>query len=183
MKGVVFVLFEEFIIDGWGEETFEDLLDLCPHVASTPIVGPKTYPDEWLIDMLTAACGRLGVSAPDALRAFGRFALPGLIGRFPNFLEGAGHPRALLLQLHDIIHVEVRKLLEGASPPDFRYEDPGDGGLIMHYHSRRRLCHFMEGLLDGLGDHFNVPTRHRQLACTHDGAEHCTFSISFGDAR
>ena len=34
MKGVIFVIFEDFVTETWGAETFEDLLDACPAAAS-----------------------------------------------------------------------------------------------------------------------------------------------------
>ena len=83
MKGVIFVMFEEFITANWGADTYEDILDQCPHVAEVAFIGPKTYPDQWVLDLLTTACARLGVEAPDALRAFGRFAFGGLTARYP----------------------------------------------------------------------------------------------------
>ena len=181
MKGVVFVIFEEFVIDGWGEEVFESLLDVCPHVAAEPIVSPSTYPDAWIVDMLNAACKRLGVDAPTALRAFGRFAFPELHRRFPVFADGCSHPKEFLLSVHDLIHVEVRKLMEEARPPAFTYEDTGLDTLLMRYDSPRNLCFLMEGLLDGVGEHFGVAIEHSQPSCTHRGDAGCMFSLRFAE--
>ncbi|MFN3243797.1 MAG: heme NO-binding domain-containing protein [Planctomycetota bacterium] len=181
MKGVIFVIFEEFITENWGAETFEDLLDDCPHAANEPFIGPKSYPDAWIVDLLTAACTRLNLAAPDALRAFGRFAFGGLISRYPNFVDGVEHPRQLLLAVHDIIHVEVKKLMEGATPPNLYYDDvDGDPDtLTVHYESARGLCALMEGLLEGAAEHFGIGIEHEQTACTHQGAARCTFALKF----
>jgi len=184
MKGVIFVIFEDFITSNFGQETFEELLEACPHMAKEPIVSPKTYPDEWMVGMLTAACKRLGLTPPDALRAFGKFAFGSLIKRYPAFIDGVEHPRELLLAVHDIIHVEVKKLMEGATPPNLYYEDV-DGEpdqLIIHYESKRGLCMLMEGLLDGVAEHFGVGIDYEQTACTHRGDPRCTFQLQFQHA-
>jgi len=181
MKGVIFVMFEEFITANWGADTYEDILEECPHVADVGFIGPKTYPDQWIVDLLTTACARLDVEAPDGLRAFGRFAFSGLTSRYPMFLEGVEHPRQLLLAVHDIIHVEVKKLMEGATPPDLFYEniDGPKDRLTIHYESARGLCPLMEGLLEGAAEHFGVPIEQQQSACTHRGDKRCTFEIRF----
>jgi hypothetical protein len=181
MKGVIFVMFEEFITENWGADTYEDILDECPHVAEVAFIGPKTYPDQWVIDLLQTACARLEVEAPAALRAFGKFAFHGLTTRYPIFLKGVDHPRQLLLAVHDIIHVEVKKLMEGATPPDLFYEgiDGPKDRLTVHYESTRGLCPLMEGLLDGAADYFGVPVEYQQSACTHKGDKRCTFQIRF----
>ena len=90
----------------------------------------------------------------------------------------------LLLAVHDIIHVEVKKLMEGATPPNLYYEgvDGDPDKLVIHYESERGLCALMEGLLDGVSEHFGVEVGYEQTACTHQGAERCTFALEFQQA-
>jgi hypothetical protein len=184
MKGVIFVIFEDFVTSTWGAETFDGLLEACPEAAAEPFVGPKTYPDELMVRLLTVACEQLGVTPDEALRAFGKYAFGGLTKRYPAFLEGVEHPRELLLAVHGIIHVEVKKLMEGATPPNLYYEDVDDDPdrLVIHYESSRGLCALMEGLLDGVAEHFGVEIRYEQRACAHRGASRCTFELAFQPA-
>jgi hypothetical protein len=181
VKGVVFVLFEEFVVQNWGEATFERLLDDCPHTAAEPFVSPKTYPDQWIVDLLTAACTRLAVAPADALRAFGKFCFPGLAQRFPSFVQGMTNPRQLIESVNGIIHVEVRKLMDGAEPPSLLCESvAGDGHSIdVVYDSRRGLCALVSGLLDGCAEHFGVPFQHAHTCCKQRGEARCTFRVTF----
>jgi len=182
MKGVIFTIFEDFIVENWDMETLEAIFDDCPHATGEPFVAPKSYPDQWVVDLVMATCARLSIEVPDALRAFGQFAFKGLVARYPVFLEGVEHPRDLLLSVHDIIHVEVKKLMEGATPPNLYYEgvDGDPDRLTIHYESERGLCVLMEGLLAGASEHFNQPIECKQSSCTHEGAERCTFELFFG---
>ena len=182
MKGVVFVIFEDFVVENWGEETFEDLMDLCPHIASEPFVSPKTYPDNWMVDMLLAACGKLNVTPDVALRMFGKFAFSRLNQRVPVPAQDISHPLPFLISVHDVIHIEVRKMMDEASPPNFTYERPAPDQLIMHYHSKLQLCHLMEGLLEGVAEHFQVPIEYKQTSCTHRGDQNCVFWLQFATA-
>jgi hypothetical protein len=181
MKGVIFAIFEDFVVETFGADTFEDLLDDCPHTAKEPFIGPNSYPDQWLVDLVTAACKRLSIEPGDALHAFGKFAFGGLTSRYPNFLEGVTHPRQLLLLVHGIIHVEVKKLMVGATPPNLFYDnvdgDPSE--LTLHYESSRGLCQLLEGLLLGAGEHFGVTIEYEQPACTHKGDARCTYLLKF----
>ncbi len=181
MKGVIFVLFEEFVVQNWGEATFESLLADCPHTAREPFVSPKTYPDQWIVDLLTAACTRLHVAAPDALRAFGKFCFAGLANRFPGFVHGLTDPRKLIESVNGIIHVEVRKLMDGAEPPSVRCESvAGEPNSIdVHYDSKRGICALMSGLLDGCAEYFASQYEHTHTTCKHRGDASCTFRINF----
>lgn len=179
MKGVVFNLLEAFVVENWGEEAYEEILDLCPLQTKEPFVGPGTYPDVDLFTIATTAADRVGVSLPVALRAFGRFAFPHLAGKFPAYTEEAKDAKAFLLGVDSVIHVEVRKLMPEAVTPKFGYSGDVEDGLNIRYESTRKLCYFMEGLLDGLGDHYGSQVTHEQATCMHEGADHCDFVIHF----
>ena len=73
-------------------------------------------------------------------------------------------------------------MMDEASPPNFTYERPAPDQLIMHYHSKRQLCHLMEGLLEGVAEHFQVPIEYKQTSCTHRGDQNCVFWLQFAKA-
>ncbi len=179
MKGIVFNLLEDFIIEGWGDEAFEDILSLCPLETKEPFVGPGTYPDTDLFTIATQAAAKLGIPLSDALRAFGKYCFPKLAEKFPVFLEGQTSSKEFLTSVHDVIHVEVRKLFPKAITPQFSYVDTGPDELIIHYASSRKLCHLMEGMLESVGAHFNETVHHEQNKCLHNGDEHCEFALRF----
>jgi hypothetical protein len=180
MKGVVFNLLEAFIAEGWGQETFEEIFSSCPLHDPGPHIGPGTYADADFMSIVGATVKRLGVPMPDAVRAFGKFCFPKLAAKATLFTEGHTHPKTFLLTVQNVIHVEVRKLMKGTVLPDFQYEDTGPDRLRMIYTSKRQLCWFAEGLIDGAGDYFGVQAHQHQSECTHEGGERCVFELRFG---
>ncbi len=183
MKGIIFNLLEDFIVEGWGDEALDEILALCPLKTKEPFVGPGTYPDADLFTIATQASSKLGVPLPDALRAFGKYALPKLLARYPSFREGHTDAKSFLTSVHGVIHVEVHKLMPKAVTPNFTYEDAGPGGLIIHYESSRKLCHLMEGMLEAVGEEFGQDLQYVQTRCLHDGDSHCEFALHFGAAQ
>lgn len=182
MKGVVFNLLEEFVTAQWGEDAYEKVLDQCPMKNGGVFVGPETYPDADLAAIVTVACRQLGVAPDDALRAFGRFMFPRLAEKFPVFVKDHTHPRAFLKTVHDVIHVEVRKLMPDATPPVIRWSEPNDRDLILTYDSHRGLCVLMEGLLDGTADYFKTPFGVTHARCSKHGSPTCEFALTFPTA-
>jgi hypothetical protein len=178
VKGVVFNLLEEFVVTRFGHETWLKVLALCPAQAKEVFVGPGTYPDGDLFALAHRTADVLGLPLPDALRAFGRFAFPHLAERLPGLLETHRDPQSLLLALDGVIHVEVRKFMKGAATPRF-FLTPGRGKLHMRYESRRGLCSFLEGLLDGLGDAYDTDIHFEHVRCTHRGDLACELDLSF----
>lgn len=179
MKGVIFNVLEDFVVDGWGEDAYEKILGQCPLKTKEPFVGPGTYPDADLFAIATKAAEAVGVPLPDALRAFGKYMFPKLVEKYPGFVADHTSAKSFLQSVHDVIHVEVRKLFPKAVTPSFTYEDTGEDTLVIHYKSGRKLCHLMEGMLESAGAQFNEKILHEQTACMHDGAAECRFALRF----
>ena len=114
MKGIVFNLLEDFIIDGWGEEAYDEIISLCPLRTKEPFIGPGTYEDADLLAIVGKAAETLSVSVPEAVHAFGKYCFPKLASKYPMFLEGHKHPKTFLKTIDDVIHVEVKKLFKDA---------------------------------------------------------------------
>ena len=180
MKGVIFNVLEEFITENFGEDTLDEILDLCPVHSGPPWVGPGTYPDTDLIALAGQAAETLGLPLDDALVAFGQFLFGRLAARYPVFLQGHTDTKTFLMTIHDVIHVEVRKLYPEAVTPTFTFEDPGAGELLMHYASARNLPGVAHGLILGAADHFGEETD--VVRSPGDGEGHWTFHVELRPA-
>src|SRR3990170_390737 len=154
MKGVVFNLLEEYIEENLGDGKYEDILDGCTLKTQEPFVGPGTYPDEDLIAIVSETIRVAGIPLPEALRSFGMSCFHKLSEKFSGFVAPYNHPKPFLKSIESIIHVEVKKLYQDAVPPGFTYIDSAYDSLIIQYSSKRRLCHFMEGLIDGVAGYY-----------------------------
>lgn len=117
MKGVIFTVFEEFLVDSFGDDVLEDVYAAVPEVGDAAFVSVESYPDEWLMALVRATCVRVGLERNTAIRTFGRFAFRHLAGAYPVFLEAHTHPKTFLAAVDGVIHVEVRKLFRGAQTP------------------------------------------------------------------
>ncbi|HED13982.1 MAG TPA: heme NO-binding protein [Gammaproteobacteria bacterium] len=178
MKGVIFNVFDTFVVERFGADAYEALLDSCTLQTREPFVGPGTYPDADFAELIIKASQQLNLPTPDLLRAFGHFCLPRLVDKLPELLEGHT-AKSFLLSVENVVHIEVHKLYADALTPTFRYLDPAPSHLSIQYSSPRRLCHLMEGLLDGVSEHFATTISYHQSQCMLDGAESCVFDLEF----
>ena len=180
MKGQIFNVFEKLVTEKWSEALLEELyVDANIPEERLPFVGPLTYPDEWLIALVVALSKRTEIPVPDLVRAFGRYAFPHLAKRFPGFVESAPDACTFLRSVDGVIHVEVKKLDREAILPRVVIEDR-DGHIVLRYHSDRKLCSLVEGLLDGVSDWYGEPIGQSHVACMHRGAPECEIELAFG---
>lgn len=177
MKGIIFKLLEEAVTAEHGEDTWDALLHKAGLEGAYTTVG--NYPDEELMGLVAAASSALNLEADDVVLWFGRSALPRLHQLYPVFFEGHTGARSFVLTLNDVIHPEVRKLFPGAYVPTFDFEVSGDDGLTISYQSRRRLCSFAEGLLEGAAAHFGEEVEVEQEECQKRGDERCKIVCTF----
>jgi len=182
MKGVIFNLLERFIVDGWGDHVYDEILAGCPLHTQGAFVGPATYPDADLFAIVGKTCERLGLPPATALHAFGRYLAPRLAERVPGLVAAHAHPKTFLQTIDDVIHVEVRKLFKDAQPPRVTWTDPGPDQLVLHYSSTRPLCGLVGGLIEGTGLMFAVPLTQTQIRCRAQGAPTCDFEVRFAAA-
>lgn len=160
MKGVIFNIFSEFIEEIGGLEAWDKLLE------QTELEGVYTsagsYSDEELFALVGKACEMKGIAIPDALKAFGQFAVGGFFSRYPEFFEGLDC-RQFFQSIHGVIHQEVLKLYPGAMPPEVLFEETGSGKIRLLYRSDRSLPDLAEGLILGTLKHFNIETEIRRI--------------------
>ena len=178
MKGIVFNLLEEAVVEAHGADAWDQVLEGAGVDGAYTSLG--NYPDDEAMAIVAAICEQAGEPADAVLRDFGRAALPALVARFPEFAAGHDSAKSFLMRLDDTIHPEVVKLYPDAQPPRFRFEDPAPAMLVMHYTSERRLCAMAEGMIEASAAHFGEPLALEHPECVRRGASHCVFVATFG---
>jgi hypothetical protein len=118
MKGIIFNLVEEVVSNDYGHDAWDDILDAADVPGAYTAVG--SYSDDDLLAIVGAASQATGMSTDDVLRHVGRYSVPPLAQRFPEFFELHRGLRTFLPSLNSVIHPEVRKLYPGAQPPPLR---------------------------------------------------------------
>jgi hypothetical protein len=175
MKGIVFNIFEEFIVENFGDDTWDLILDVSDEEEDV-FVGPKTYPDSTFLNLVQTAVKLKELKLEDTVRIFGKFSYSRLKGKLPDIIGNYSSPEEVLFALDGIIHVEVRKLLEDANTTSFDVKREGKD-IIMEYQFDRKLCFFVEGLLEGLALSFQKKVKYTQTECTHKWHGNCIFNI------
>ena len=181
MKGVVFNLLNDLVEEQYGMDAWDDLIEETAPASQGVYTSVEVYADQELLAYVAAISRHTGADESEVVQLFGRYMLGRFAEMHPEFF--AGHTlKSFLKSVHDVIHVEVRKLHPDVVLPEFTYEDPADDQLIMHYHSPRALCHLAEGLIDGASTHFDTPVTIEHPVCMHNGADHCDLHLTIGRA-
>ena len=178
MKGIIFNLVEEVVANDHGPDAWDDILAAAGVEGAYTAVG--SYSDDALLAIVRAAATATGASEDDILRHVGRYSIPPLAQRYPEFFTLHRGLRTFLPSLNSVIHPEVRKLYPGAQPPHFTITDDADGGILMEYHSQRSMCRLAEGLTLGAADHYGEPVTVTHPQCTREGASHCLLRVDLG---
>lgn len=177
MKGIVFQLLEQTIVEEHGEDTWEEMLEAAS--LDGAYTSLASYPDEQIGALVSIAAAALHRSPAAVVRWFGLKAFPRLAAKYPDFVVSHSSAIPFLRTLNGIIHPEVRKLYPGAEVPEFEFETAGDNVLIVGYSSRRKLCALAEGLIEGAAAHFHQRVMIDQPICMLQGHSKCELRCSF----
>lgn len=180
MKGVVFTILSDMVIDQMGMETWDSLLEQVELPSGGAYTSGGLYDDSELFTLVGALSEHTGLPAGDLVKAYGNYAFSHLAERSPVPVEPEKMSlRDFLLSLNDVIHTEVKKLYPDADLPDFGFEQPDESTLIMVYGSHRKLCALCEGLVEGAAKFFGTEVAISQTQCMHDGAANCRIVVQF----
>ena len=177
MKGVIFNILEELVIDTAGITAWNAILETL--TLKGIYTAGQSYPDEELFALVGEISTRLNQPAADVVGHFGEYLFHQLNQRYPEFTTEQPDLRAFLKSVHDVIHVEVRKLYETPNLPTITCHEPSEDLLVMEYHSPRQLCILAEGLIRGAATHYKTPIEMTHPVCMHQGADHCDLVIRF----
>jgi hypothetical protein len=151
MKGIVFTEFLEMIEQNFG-------LALCDHLIESSELPSKgiytsvgTYDPSELITMIQLLSDKKNIPCSDLVKSFGHHLYQAFKKNYAYFFEQDMDALAFLPRVHDVIHVEVKKLYPDAALPEFSYKTLGQG-LEMIYRSKLGMADLAEGLIQATLD-------------------------------
>lgn len=177
MKGIVFVKFNEFIEELWGDEFWDTLLDEADLPSEGIYTTVETYDDEELFTLIGLVVEKKDISSKDAQMAFGQWMFKQLYSLAPPGAHDFKDVFEFLHAVQNFIHVEVKKLNPDALLPEFEFLSESANTLSFHYQSPRKLCFFCEGIINGLAEHTGQKIKISQPECEHEGDERCVIEV------
>ena len=180
MKGIVFTILSDMVVEQMGMETWDTLLDQVELPSGGAYTSGALYDDSELFTLVGALSEHSGIPAQELVKAYGVFAFRHLAARSPVPVEPEKmHLKDFLLSLNSVIHTEVKKIYPDADLPNFGFEQPDQHTLVMVYDSHRKLCALCEGLIEGAAKFFETEVSVSQTQCMHEGAENCRVVVQF----
>ncbi len=179
MKGLIFNLLEEVVSRRSEDDLWDQMLAHAAVEGAYTSLG--TYPDAELDRLLGAAATMLDRPVDAVARWFGRSAMPLLARRYPMLMAAHVSAQSFLLGIDREIHADVRKLDPAAAPPELDVVEVSPARTTIRYRSKRRLCGFALGLIEGLGDHFGEPVSVAHPTCVSRGDHECLLDCRFAE--
>ena len=157
MKGHIFNLLENFIIETAGDAAFEKVYNNCKFEGEGIFIRPGNYPDADLFELVNQTVSHLEITHQQAHRSFGKWMFKHLAKLVPEPMVKVEHPKTFLMQLNQIHEVELKKLWPDAFPPRFECEDTGANTMRFTYDSPRQLFDLVDGVLEGVAEYYSAP--------------------------
>lgn len=182
MHGLIFVTWEKYLAERYGETFLKDYREAIGETASTSPLASRTYSDEVLLASVRTACELTGVSVDTILWEYGRyFIINGLTSHLCAYLlTRVRNGRDLLLMMRKA-HAQMRRLPDGLTPPLFEYQaissSPNELSLI--YDSPRHLCTLLWGAMEGAAQRYGQRVQVVEVSCMKHGAPVCRFDLRF----
>ena len=178
MKGIVFNVFEKFVTETFNEETWDECVEKA-NLEDEVFVSTKIYDDHKLLDIFGQVVKLKKLVASSALELFGEYLFNALGAKYPEVISSFDNPKDFLKGLDEIIHVEVKKMMSGATPPQFITKLDREDELHLVYRSERKMCALAKGLMNGLNKMYDNSMEIKHTKCEHNGDSECLFEFKF----
>ena len=176
MKGIVFKELIEMMESVVGEETTERVLEKANLNSGGAYTTVGTYDHSEILNIVTELSRETGTDAGILVNAFGKHLVCVFKKVHPDFFGKSG-TFSFLKTVHDIIHVEVKKLYPDAELPTIKYTEIDAENLVVHYSSTRPFAALAEGLIQGVIEHYQENIHIETVDCSNGNGTASDFKL------
>ncbi|MCB1650651.1 MAG: heme NO-binding domain-containing protein [Alphaproteobacteria bacterium] len=155
MKGIVFTELLEMVEARFGADMVDDVLDDCSFVHDGAYTRIGTYDHHELLTIVAALAKRTSVSVRDLVYTYGHHLFERFRVMMPHFFDQPQNAFEFLESVHNVVHVEVKKLYSDAQLPSLKVRDRSHRTLVLEYGSSCPFADFAHGLICGCIDFFD----------------------------
>lgn len=184
MYGMVNSAIMDLLVANHGEKTWQKVKAKAG-VEDEVFISTEPYPDEMTYRLVGAASEVLEQPVGEILKQFGRWwVLDTARKSYGHLLQFGGRNLGEFLKNLPNFHTRVVMMFPALQPPMFECTDLGPAELRLHYRSHRRgLSAFVIGLLEGLGEMFEVMVTITHEERLDEGADHDVFRITWTEVK
>lgn len=178
MLGVVFTEYVDMVIDTFGEEIADKMLEIPDLKSEGAYTAVGTYDYQEMLALVTNLSEQTGIAVNDLVKTFGKHLTKVFASRYAVFFENVKDPFDFLESIDDHIHKEVLKLHPNALLPSFSSRREGEDQLILEYRSSRPFGVLAHGLIEGSLEHFDCEATIDVEDLSEPGRSHVIFTVS-----
>ena len=178
MNGVVCRGLKELVVEYYGQPTWlavHERAGLAPRL----YVPATDYPDDLVRTLVDATVSETGVEREALLSALGHAIAPDLLEIYGVHVRDEWTTLDIVANVERLLHdAFTANRFTSFEPPRVRSESVGERTQLVHYASGRGGCALFEGVLEGLGDHYDEHLLVDHRECAHDGADGCAVVVT-----
>src|SRR5437016_3587192 len=122
MKGIMFTTLNDMVIDKYGFEVWEELLQIVKPTSRGSYTAGGRYPYSELQAIIVALSQIKKIEVTKLLEIYGLYMFSVLAQKYPIFLQNVTL-KEFLKSINDVIHLEIKKLHPDADLPTIKYEE------------------------------------------------------------
>jgi hypothetical protein len=180
MYGLINQGVHDLAVQAGGDDLWREI-KAAAGVDVEAFVGLHIYPDDITYRLVDAASAAMHISSAEVLHAFGKHWILYTARRgYGAIFDTMGRTLPAFLANLDMMHARLSLNMPEMQPPSFVCEQMDDHRIRLEYWSDRAgLAPMVVGLVEGLGEMYDVTVSVRQSIDRTDGADHDEFMIDY----
>lgn len=177
MFGTVMARLQKYIEVTHSTETWKEILEEAgfPPTKTYRILGH--YPDaEWNV-LIDLASRKLGVAKRELLHNLGKDFGRYLIRTYKIMFFPSWHSLDVIEKAAPIVYKTIQLIDPNTPKNEVGCERIAPDEVVVHYKSPRRMCDYVEGIIESMGEHFNEKLQCGHEKCMRKGGNECEIHV------
>lgn len=153
MKGTLVSIWLTTLTRLFGEDQKNEILTAAGWNPQRIITPLEEIDDTQIKGIIDKFAKKQGLKTEELYRILGKNNVQSFRDWFPSYFETNSAMGFLMMM--DTVHTQLTKMIAGAKPPRLIPEPIDEKNFVMVYKSKRGLHHYLMGLIEGVGQHFN----------------------------
>lgn len=175
--GTALKCLQEFMIETYGEAKWRSLLAKAGLPPEKVYHTVRFYPDSEFQSLLDISSEEFRIDKNLLLRDFGKLFGEHLISVYGCMFLKQWKSLDVIEKVAPKVFVTIQFVDPYTPRSSVKCERVSPEEVVIHYHSPRKMCVYILGIIDAVGDHFREKLVIKETQCMHNNDRECVMHV------
>ncbi|MCB1112719.1 MAG: heme NO-binding domain-containing protein [Chlamydiales bacterium] len=177
MFGTALKCLQDFVLDNYGKEKWNQVLDQAGLSTNKMYHSIRFYPDAEFEQLIDVCAKDLRINKNTLLRDFGKIFGEHLISMYGGMFLKDWKSLDIIEKVAPKVFITIQFVDPYTPKSKVKCERVSPDEVVIHYQSPRKMCIYLFGIIDAVAEHFQEKLEITETGCMHQGDPECVIHV------